>query len=190
MGGRVTASADITTLLHCARGGDRSAVDEILRHTYDALHQLARAQLRRNQSERTLSATALVHEAYLRVFGNERPPALANRSHLLGVAARAMRETLIDSARRRRAAKRPQACDRVELVDAVHAAAPDLDYAAVLDSLSELERVDPRQAQIVTLRFFVGFSAEQIGAALNISASTVQREWRLARAWLERELAA
>ncbi len=182
--------AEVTRLLHSAQAGDPDALDEALRQMYGALHRLAGAQLRQNSSERTLSATALVNEAYLKVFGGGGTPEWENRGHLLGVAARAMREVLVDSARRRQASKRPQSVDRIELSEISGALAHQIDYAALLECMEALEQIDPRQASIVSMRFFVGLTAEQIGAAMGISPATVQREWRLARAWLQRELEA
>ncbi|UPG91696.1 ECF-type sigma factor [Luteibacter aegosomaticola] len=183
-----TTDNDVTAWLHRARAGDAQALDLALREMYAALHGLAQGKLRQNRSERTLSATALVNEAYLKVFGNNAGPVWDDRGHMLGVAARAMREVLIDAARRRKAAKRPQEADRLQLTEIAASVGNDTDPAALSDCLDELERLDPRQAQIVTLRFFVGLSAEDIGATLGISPSTVQREWRVARAWLQREL--
>lgn len=186
----INKDADVTRLLQSAQEGDATAMDLALRHMYAALHRLAGAQLRQNSSERTLSATALVNEAYLKVFGNGGEPAWENRGHLLGVAARAMREVLIDAARRRQASKRPQSADRIELTEISGALAGEVDYAALIECLEALEQLDPRQAQIVSMRFFVGLTAEQIATAMGISPATVQREWRLARAWLQRELQA
>ena len=184
----IDKETDVTRLLQSAQEGDPEAMDLALRHMYAALHRLAGAQLRQNSSERTLSATALVNEAYLKVFGGSGAPAWENRGHLLGVAARAMREVLIDAARRRQASKRPQSSDRIELSEISGALSRDIDYAALLECMEALEQIDPRQANIVSMRFFVGLTAEQIAAAMNISPATVQREWRLARAWLQREL--
>jgi RNA polymerase sigma factor (TIGR02999 family) len=99
-----------------------------------------------------------------------------------------MREVLIDAARRRQAAKRPQHVDRIELSEISGALTHDVDYAALAECLEALEQLDPRQANIVSMRFFVGLTAEQIASAMGISPATVQREWRLARAWLQREL--
>lgn len=184
----MTQTVEVTRLLQRAQSGDADALDEALRQMYGALHGLAHAQLRQNRSERTLSATALVNEAYLKVFGGQDTPAWENRGHLLGIAARAMREVLIDAARRRQAAKRPQDADRMQLTEVAAELSGEVDYAALAESLDLLESLDPRQAQVVTLRFFVGLNAEQISTALGISPATVQREWRLARAWLQREL--
>ncbi|MGO4522979.1 ECF-type sigma factor [Dyella sp. 2RAF44] len=182
------SEVDVTELLQRARTGDIPALDCALREMYDALYRLADARLRQNRSERTLSATALVNEAYLKVFGVGDGPTWDDRGHLLGVMARAMREVLIDAARRRQAAKRPQDADRLQLTEIASGLDADVDHVALVEALELLETLDPRQAQIVTLRFFVGLSADQIGAALDISSATVQREWRMARAWLQREL--
>lgn len=181
--------SDVTRLLHRAQSGDVDALDRALREMYGALHRLANAQLRQNRSERTLSATALVNEAYLKVFGAQVELTWDNRGHLLGVAARAMREVLIDAARRRQAAKRPQGGDRLQLTEIAAVLSAEVDADALTDALDLLESLDPRQSQIVALRFFVGLNAEQIGVTLGVSPATVQREWRLARAWLKRELA-
>lgn len=184
----VDKQSEVTRLLHSAQAGNADAMDEALRQMYAALYRLAGAQLRQNSSERTLSATALVNEAYLKVFGGNGSPEWENRGHLLGVAARAMREVLIDAARRRQAAKRPQHADRVELSEISGSLTPEVDYAALIECMETLEQIDPRQASIVSMRFFVGLTADQIATALGISPATVQREWRLARAWLQREL--
>lgn len=184
----ITTDKEVTEWLHRARSGDVQALDRALREMYAALHSLALGKLRQNRSERTLSATALVNEAYLKVFGGQASPAWDDRGHLLGVVARAMREVLIDAARRRQAAKRPQDADRLQLTEIAASMNDDVDPMALSESLDLLERLDPRQAQIVTLRFFVGMSAEEIAATLGISPATVQREWRVARAWLQREL--
>jgi RNA polymerase sigma factor (TIGR02999 family) len=188
--GDVAVTVDVTSLLLAAREGDPDALDEALRRMYNALHRLADEQLRHDRNERTLSATALVNEAYLRVFVGAAPPQWESRGHLLGVTARAMRQVLIDASRRRKAAKRPQVKDRISLTEVVSGLAVEVEPDALEEALNQLEAIDPRQARIVEMRFFVGLTAEQIGAALDVSPSTVQREWRLARAWLQRELEA
>jgi len=178
----------VTKLLQASQAGDPDALNEALQQMYAALHQLAASQLHSNRSERTLSATALVNEAFLRVFACERVPSWESRSHLMGVAAHAMRQVLIDAARRRGAAKRPQDVDRFSLSEVTSGLERDVDPNALDDALNRLAELDERQARIVEMRFFVGLNAEEIAAALGISASTVQREWRMARAWLQREL--
>lgn len=181
-------TVEVTRLLRDAQAGDPDALNEALRQMYDALRGIARAQLGNEQMERTLSATALVNEAYLKVFGGTKPPDWANRRHLLGVAARAMREVLVDSARRRNAAKRPREADRLQLTEISMELSDGVDYSALVECLDMLATLDRRQADIVAMRFFMGMSVEQIALAMEISTSTVQREWRLARAWLQREL--
>jgi len=180
--------ADVTQLLQAASQGDGAALEEVLRRMYTALHRLASAQLRHEHGERTLSATALVNEAYLRVFAGTGTPAWKSQGHLLGVAARAMRQVLVDAARRRKAAKRPQDADRLSLTEIAGSLAGTPDADELESALDRLEAIDARQARIVEMRFFVGLDAAQIGAALGVSATTVQREWRMARAWLKREL--
>ncbi|HVX05273.1 MAG TPA: ECF-type sigma factor [Rhodanobacteraceae bacterium] len=181
-------TGEITRLLQASRSGDEKALNEVLRQMYAALHQLAASQLHANHSERTLSATALVNEAYLRVFEGQNTPDWESRMHLMGIAAHAMRQVLIDSARRRKAAKRPQDVGRFSLTEVESDLAQDVDPNALDVVLDKLESIDARQAKIVEMRFFVGLNAEEIGALLGISAATVQREWRMARAWLLREL--
>lgn len=184
----MTGTGEITRLLQASRDGDEEALDQALRQMYAALHQLAATQLYSNRSERTLSATALVNEAFLKVFGQENTPQWESRSHLMGIAAHAMRQVLIDSARRRNAAKRPQEIDRFSLTEIEADLAQDVDPNALDDVLNRLEEIDARQAKIVEMRFFVGLNADEIAAVLGISPTTVHREWRMARAWLLREL--
>jgi len=186
----MTEIGEITRLLQASQAGEPEALNEVLRQMYSALHQLAASQLRTNRSERTLSATALVNEAFLRIFSGERIPAWESRGHLMGIAARAMRQVLVDAARRRNAAKRPHDIDRFNLSEITSGLEQDVDPSELDEVLIRLESIDEQQAKIVEMRFFVGLNAEEIGAALGISASTVQREWRMARAWLQRELAA
>lgn len=186
-GAGTAADGEVTQLLQQLHAGDAGDMDALMRRMYGSLRRLARAQLRLERGECTLDATELVNEAYLRLFAGG-VPAIENRAHLAGLAARAMRRVLIDAARRRHALKRPPAAERTGLTQiadrlAEQASPDDLDGA-----LRQLEQFDPRQAQIVEMRFFVGLREEDIGALLNISARTVQREWRIARAWLRREL--
>ncbi len=156
---------------------------------YDELRQLATAYLGRERSDHTLQPTALVHEAYLRLLGQETP--WRNRSHFFGIAAQMMRRVLVDHARRGAADRRDRG-STVRLDDAGPLALDDgPDAQAVLDvheALGELERMDPRQAQVVELKFFVGLSLDEIADVLGISAATVSREWTLARRWLQHRL--
>lgn len=184
----VNSQFEVTSLLHSAEAGEPGALDEALRQMYATLHRLAGAQLRQNTSERTLSATALVNEAYIKVFAGNNAPKWQSRGHFLGVASRAMHQVLIDAARRRQASKRPQRRDCTELLEGFGSITANVDYVALLESLEALEQIDPRQAGVVSMRFFVGLNAEQIGTTLGISPATVQREWRMARAWLHRQM--
>lgn len=180
---------DVTALLPAMRAGDPEALDRVMRQMYASLRQLARSQLRGEYAERTLSATELVNECFLRLFAGAPLPELAHRRHLLGVAARAMRQVLVDAARRRKAAKRPSAERGMSLTGIIDTLAADPDPEALDTALRELEAMDPQQAGIVELRFFAGLTEDEIALALGLSLRTVQREWRTARAWLRRELA-
>ena len=154
---------------------------------YDELRRIAAAYMRREGHAQTLQATALVHEAYLRLADSR--PAWRDRQHFVGIAARSMRQVLVDRARARGAAKRWAGLDRVSLHESLHGAAPADDLLPALDeALTRLEQVDPEQARIVELRFFAGLSVEEAADALGVSPATLKRRWALARAWLHREL--
>ncbi|MDF3983614.1 ECF-type sigma factor [Luteibacter sp. PPL201] len=179
---------EFNRLMRRAEAGEPEAMDELMRRMYGSLRRMARAQLRQEHGDCTLAPTELVNEAYLRLFAGGKAPATEDQAHLAGLASRAMRRVLIDAARRRDAQKRPPASERTGLthwgeVLAEQASADQLD-----DALRELEALDPRQARIVEMRFFVGLREEEIGAILGVSARTVQREWRIAREWLRRAL--
>jgi RNA polymerase sigma factor (TIGR02999 family) len=154
---------------------------------YAELKRLAAGYLRRERQGQTLQATALVHEAYLRLA--DATPVWQDRNHFVGIAARSMRQILVDRARARGAAKRWAGLDRVSLHESLHAAAGVDDMLPALDeALTRLEQIDPEQARIVELRFFAGLTVEEAATALNISPATLKRRWSLARAWLHREL--
>jgi RNA polymerase sigma factor (TIGR02999 family) len=156
---------------------------------YHELRRLASAYLRRERPGQTLQATALVHEAYLRLAASH--PRWSDRGHFIGIAARVMRQILVDQARARGAQKRWAGLDRVSLTESlIHARAED-DMLPVLDeALTRLEAIDPEQARIVELRYFAGMSVEESAEALRMSPATLKRRWALARAWLFRELSA
>jgi RNA polymerase sigma factor (TIGR02999 family) len=161
--------------------------DEAAALVYNELRRLAAAYLRRERPGQTLQATALVHEAYLRLAGAGTP--WRDERHFVGIAARSMRQILIERARARGALKRWGGLDRVSLVDSLVAAtAEDAMLPALDEALSRLEAIDPEQARIIELRFFGGLSIEEAAAALEISPATLKRRWSLARAWLFREL--
>jgi RNA polymerase sigma-70 factor, ECF subfamily len=177
----------VTRLLHELQAGREGASDELAAVVYRELHDLAARFMRQERGDHTLQPTALVHEAYMRLLGSQ-SGTWQNRSHFFGIAAQAMRRILVDHARRRQAGKRAGG-ERVTLDDAL-AAAPEasVDLVALDEALSKLGALDPRQAQVVELRFFGGLDVEQTAEALGISVSTVKRDWTFARAFLQREL--
>ena len=154
---------------------------------YDQLRRLAAAYMRRERPGQTLQATALVHEAYLRLAGAGSP--WTDRKHFLGIAARSMRQILVERARARGAQKRWAGIDRVSLTESlVSAAHEDAMLPALDEALTRLEQLDAEQARIVELRYFVGLSIEETAETLGISPATLKRRWALARAWLHRDL--
>ena len=177
---------EVTRLLESWSGGRKDALNELVPIIHDELRALAAAFLRRERPGHTLQPTALVHEAYLRLVDQSNVEC-RNRTQFFGIAANLMRQILVDHARRRLAVKRGGRNQvSIEEADGVvhqHRALVELDEA-----LERLAKLDPRQSRIVELRFFVGLTAEQIGEVLGISAVTVQRDWRIARAVLHHEL--
>jgi len=169
------------------RAGDDEALKALLPLIYDELHQIARRHLRGQRSNHTLQTTALIHEAYLRLAGASEA-SVQDQRHFVALASRAMRQVLVDHSRGRLAAKR-QGGVRVTLSEAADiGAGSEVDVVAVDDALSRLSQFDEQQARIVELRFFGGLSILETAAALRISATTVKREWTMARAWLRSEL--
>ncbi len=185
----------ITRLIDAAGAGDARAADELLPLVYDELRRLAAAHLAREPSGITLQPTALVHEAYLRLLGGENVR-WEGRGHFFGAAARAMRNILVDRARRRAAEKHGGGRGRVSLDDpaltlGVPTPAPDegrVDLLRLHTALERLEARDPRQADVVLMRYFAGLTIEQTAAALGVSTGTVKNEWTYAKAWLRREM--
>ena len=181
---------DITGLLLAWGNGDTGAGDRLLSAIYDELHQQAARAMRRENEGHTLQATALVHEAYIRLI-DQRRVEWRNRAHFFGVAAQMMRRVLVDRARARLATKRGGEFQQVTLGDA---AADDsessLDILALHEALDRLAALDPDQARLVELRYFGGLNIEDTAEALGVSPATVKREWAVARAWLRRELGA
>jgi RNA polymerase sigma factor (TIGR02999 family) len=179
----------VTELLVRWRGGDTAALDSLIPLLYGELRKLARAYLRRERPDHTLQSAALVHEAYVRLAGNVSPEC-ENRIHFFGVAARLMREILVDHARSRAAAKRGAGISDVSLNEALGVPQQqNLDLLLLDDALRRLALLDERQCRIIELRFFAGLSIEDTSEALGISAATVSREWTTARVWLRHELA-
>jgi RNA polymerase sigma-70 factor (ECF subfamily) len=179
-------------LISRASQGDPKAVSELMPLVYDELRRLAASYLRRERPGQTLQATALVHEAYVRLIG-EKTQNFQNRTHFLAIAALSMRQILVQRARARKAAKRGGDPERITL-DEQLLGAPDrhegVDLVALDNALERLAALDGgRQAKVVELRYFGGLSVEETAEVLNISPATVKRDWTLARAWLKRELA-
>jgi RNA polymerase sigma-70 factor, ECF subfamily len=179
------SAPDVTRLLLAWSEGDQAAFDAIVPLVYDELHRLAHDRLRRERPGHLLQTTGLVNEAYVRLAGWPEP-CWQNRAHFFGIAARLMREILIDFARKWLSAKRGGGFRQVSLGDAD--ASQPVDLVALDDALHDLAAIDDRKAQIVELRFFGGLTVEETAATLGISTRTVMREWALARSWLYREL--
>ncbi len=178
----------LDNLLTRLSAGDERALDLLLPDVYAQLHQIARRLMRNQPVNHTLQATALVHEAYLKLArsSNLNPE---NRVHLIAVAARAMRQILMNYADRRAAQKRGGGWDRITLDSGVRPTNDSaIDAIALNEALAELEKLDERQARVVELRFFGGLTNEEVARVLHVSPRTVQLEWRMARLWLRRRL--
>ena len=175
----------LTTLLAAWSRGDVAARDQLLPLVYDELRRRAARYLRRVEPGQTLQTTSLVHEAYLRL--SARNPGWKNRAHFFAVASQLMRWILVDHARARQTAKRH--VTMVTLGDEADSKPRELDIISIDRALTELAMADPRQAQIVELRFFGGLTHEEIASTVGLSLRTVNRQWRLARAWLHQRVA-
>jgi RNA polymerase sigma-70 factor, ECF subfamily len=177
----------VTQLLKAMHAGDTRAAENLLPLVYAELHRLAKGYMRRERPDHTLQATALIHEAYLRLVGEDID--WNSRAHFIGLAANVMRRVLVDYARAHNAEQRGGGLQRVEMQDELAISAEQLDEVEHLDeALKKLEKENPRQARVVELRYFGGLSVEQIGALLQIAPRSVKRDWALARIWLFREL--
>lgn len=180
-------SSVVSQLLHHWAAGDEQALGELLPLVYNELRRVARAQLQRERPDHTLQSTALVHEAYLRLLGNQ-PPELRNRPHFIAIAARLIRQILVDYARERRASKRDGGVRiAVEYLDALPVSG-DPELLALDEALNDLYRTDERQAKIVDMKFFGGLSSPEVSEVLGLSRATVNRDWATARAWLHRQM--
>ena len=194
--GSAADGVDVTGLLIAWNEGDRAALDALLPVVYAELRRRARRALRSEAAGHTLQPTALVHEAYLRLV-DQQPIQWQSRAHFFGVAARCMRQILVDAARTRRAAKRGRGTHTVMLQDAEGVAAgasagvenDGVEVLALEEALVRLAALDPGQAQLVELRYFGGLTIDDTAATLGVSPATVSREWTVARRWLRRELA-
>ena len=179
---------DVTGLLLSWRQGDAAALDRLVPLVYDELRRVARRHLRREQPGHALQATALVHEVYLRLVDVDQLT-LKNRTHFFAVAAKLMRQILVDHARRQHADKRGGGATMMSLDDVSPAAqSTSVDVLALDQALAALASIDARQSHVVELRFFAGFNIDEAAEALGMSPATVEREWALAKAWLFRRL--
>ena len=179
---------DVTGLLLSWRQGDAAALDRLIPLVYDELRRVARRHLQREHPGHALQATALVHEVYLRLVDVERLT-LNSRTHFFAVAAKLMRQILVDHARRQHADKRGGGATMMTLDDVSPAAQPtSVDVLAVDQALAALASIDARQSHVVELRFFAGLNIDEAAEALGMSPATVEREWALAKAWLFRRL--
>lgn len=184
----VKPSYDISRLLAELTGGNQDVVNALLPLIYDELHGMAENQLRRERKDHTLNATALVHEAYLKLVDQSRV-SWQNRAHFLGVASQAMRRILINYAEQRRARKRGGDLVATTFDDDLVPRETRADQLLDLDeALTRLKALSERQAAVVEYRFFGGLTHEEIAEVVGVSVPTVRRDWRLARAWLSQEL--
>jgi RNA polymerase sigma factor (TIGR02999 family) len=183
--------SDVTRILSQIESGDPSAAEKLLPLVYDELRKLAAAKLAQEKPGQTLQATALVHDAYLRLVDTDQAQHWNSRGHFFGAAAEAMRRILVDQARRRKAAKRGGEAQREELHESAIAtgrAAEEL--LAVDELLDSLAEIDPAAANLVKLRFFVGLNMSEVAEALGISVRSAQEIWAYARTWLHQKIAA
>ncbi|MHC4558285.1 MAG: sigma-70 family RNA polymerase sigma factor [Planctomycetota bacterium] len=176
--------SDVTRILNAIETGDKRAVDKLILTIYQELRQLATKKLQGEAPGQTLQPTALVHEAYLRLLGDQ-GQTWKSRTHFFSAAAEAMRRILVDNARRKKSLKRGEKHQRVNLEDADLAIEePSEDIVALDEALSELAASDKLKADLIKLRYFAGLTIEQAAEALDISLTTAKRHWRYARAWL------
>jgi RNA polymerase sigma factor (TIGR02999 family) len=188
------AQKTVARLLEAVNGGDRGALDQLFAMLYDELREIAHRQRRRWRGEYTLNTTALVHEAYVKLVGQARV-GVENGAHFRALAARAMRHILCDYARRSGARRRGGGLERLSLDElqaptrtVVFTAQQSEILLALDDAMRRLERIDPRQSEVVECRFFGGLTIEETATAIGISPRTVKRDWALAQAWLHREM--
>jgi RNA polymerase sigma factor (TIGR02999 family) len=177
----------VTGLLMAWRGGNDAALEQLVPLVHEELHRIARGCMRGERAGHSLQATALVNEAYLRLIGAQQVD-WQNRVHFLAVSARLMRRILVDFARSKKYQKRGGGAQPVTLDEALVVAEPGRDLIALDEALDALGKLDERKARVVEMRFFGGLSVEETAAALGVSGDTVMRDWRLAKAFLLREL--
>src|SRR5437764_14266236 len=181
---------NVTLLLKELREGNGEAANRLMPLIYKELRRLAGSYMQRERTGHTLQATALVNEVYMRLAGGE-PVPWQNRAHFFAIAAHAMREVLLDYARRHNAGKRGgKDAQQVEIDVELRGVSPKIENVIAIDeALARLERIDPRQSRLIELRFFAGLSVEEASEVMGVSPVTIKREWRSAKAWLHRELA-
>jgi RNA polymerase sigma-70 factor (ECF subfamily) len=185
----MTDSSHLVGLLDKAAGGDKAAEAEVIREVYADLRHIAAQYLRRERPDHSLQATALVHEAYLRLVGGNQTADWRGRTHFFATSAQVMRHILTDHARQRNAAKRGGPVPRIQLEESLAIADCDCELFTDLDeALKRLAVFAPRQAQVVEMRFFGGMTEDEIARELQVSARTVKRDWTVAKAWLYGEL--
>jgi RNA polymerase sigma factor (TIGR02999 family) len=183
-----TNCSETTQLLRAWASGDAGALEQLTPRVYEELRRIAGHFMQNEQPGRTMQTTALVHEAYLKLIDVTNVD-WQHRSHFFAIAAQVMRHILLDSARRRLAGKRGGPAPHVNLDEALDVSSSKArEVIALDDALNGLEKVDPRKAKVVELRFFAGLSVEETATVLDVSADTVMRDWKLARAWLSAEL--
>lgn len=181
--------SDVTRILSQIESGDPAAAEQLLPLVYNELHKLAAARLAHEQPGQTLQATALVHEAYLRLVDVEQAQHWNSRGHFFGAAAEAMRRILVERARAKRSVKHGGEMHRIPLDDLqLENPVSQVDVLAVDEALQRLEQVDRQASELVKLRYFVGLSIPEIAAVLGVSSSTIDRQWAFARAWLHADL--
>ena len=182
------ATTSLTELLREVKAGDKDALNRLVPLAYAELRRLADNYLRRERSDHTLQPTALVHEAYVRLVGQDQPD-YRDRSHFFGVAAQLMRQILVDHARSRNAGKRGGGEVKVPLesVEKASGTSPEM-FLDLDEALQRLEKQDARKARVIEMRFFAGLTAEETAESLGVSVETVRRDLRLGQAWLQREL--
>ena len=182
-------SSEVTLLLAEFREGNQEAANRLMPLIYSELRRMAGSYMQRERPGHTLQATALVNEVYIRLVGGETAP-WQNRAHFFGIAAHAMREVLLDYARRHIAGKRGgKDAHKVEIDVEFRGVSSKIENVIAIDeALERLERIDPRQSRLVELRFFAGLDVEEAAEVMGVSPTTVKREWRSAKAWLHREL--
>ncbi len=181
-------SSNVTVLLEQINSGDDSAPEKLLPVVYDELRKLAAGYLKNERPGHTLQATALVHEAYIRLVDWEKV-SWQNRAHFFAVAAQVMRNILVDHARRKRSEIHGGNLQKLALDEAISfSQSQEVDLVDLDDALQDLEKLDERQAKIVELRFFAGLTIEETAHAIGVSTMTISREWNFAKAWLYRRL--